>query len=136
MIKALIFDFYGVLVDGYTYQPHAEVFELIRSLKDRYKIALLSNVSNREALDAHFPGGELDQLFDIVVASGDIGVAKPQPRVFWYTMNALDSLPEETLFVDDMPGYVDAAEAIGLQTVLFETPARSLDLITQKLQKD
>jgi HAD superfamily hydrolase (TIGR01509 family) len=46
-------------------------------------------------------------------------VAKPDPAIFELTLKKLGVSAEEAVFVDDYPGHVAAAEAVGLHAILF-----------------
>jgi len=61
----------------------------------------------------------VDQLFDFVVDSSSAGVRKPDPRIFEIALRQLDDIPpESTIFLDDYQANVDAARALGMQSVL------------------
>ena len=60
------------------------------------------------------------QLIDDYVVSGDIGVVKPNPKIFHtlfdrYGLNATDCI-----FIDDNPANIARAEQIGLRAILFQ----------------
>ncbi|MAU33784.1 hypothetical protein CL689_05585 [Candidatus Saccharibacteria bacterium] len=135
MVKAVLFDCFGVVLDVVTNERMEATIDFIRELKGEYKLGMISNVSSGEVLRSLFRKGELDQLFDVVVASGDVGVAKPQAQIYWKALNALDVLPEEALFIDDIARFTDAASDLGLQTLLFESEAVSLPAIRQQLKE-
>jgi len=104
------------------------VLDLIRRLHSRYRLAVLSN--SPPGL-AHWLAdwGILD-LFDVVFCSGDEGVVKPDPAAFERTLKRLGVAPEEAVFIDDSPGHVEAAQALGLHGIHFTTAealARQLD---------
>jgi epoxide hydrolase-like predicted phosphatase len=56
----------------------------------------------------------LDELFDDVVDSSEVGMRKPNPAIFHLACERIDVAPERALFVDDHPGNVAGAEAAGL----------------------
>ncbi|HEY5988512.1 MAG TPA: HAD-IA family hydrolase [Streptosporangiaceae bacterium] len=60
-------------------------------------------------------------LVDAVVLSCDADVAKPDRRIFELALGRLDAQPGQALFIDDTPGHVAAAEALGMAG---STPAR------------
>lgn len=63
----------------------------------------------------------LDELFDVVVDSSEIGVRKPDPAIFHHTLKALGGIaPARAAFLDDFAGNVVAAESVGLIGVLVE----------------
>ena len=68
--------------------------------------------------------------FHVRVFSCDLRIAKPALEIFRRTVDALGAPPQETLFLDDRPENVRAAESIGLDAVQFTTLAdvtRQLD---------
>ena len=73
--------------------------------------------------------------FDGIVISGELGVAKPDPRIFAHLLETYRLRADATVFVDDLPVNVAAAAAAGMQTILFADPAalreqlRQLDLL-------
>jgi putative hydrolase of the HAD superfamily len=95
------------------------VLDLIRQLHGRYKLAVLSN--SPPGLAQWLADWEILDLFDVVVCSGDEGVVKPDPVIFELTLERLDVVPEEAVFIDDYPGHVEAARALGLHGILFTT---------------
>ncbi len=58
------------------------------------------------------------ELFDLVVDSCEEGVRKPDPRIFRITLERLGGVaPERAVFLDDAPGNVAAAQALGLHGI-------------------
>lgn len=99
-------------------QKNSELLEYIKALRKQYKTALLSNIG-RGSLEKRFTNKELDQLFDVVVASGEVGVAKPEARIYELTAERLDVRTDECIFIDDRVEYVEGAQAVGMRAVLF-----------------
>jgi len=98
-----------------------DVVALIRRLHGRYRLAVLSN--SPPGLARWLQEWGILDLFDFVFCSGDEGVAKPDPVAFELTLARLGVSPQEAVFIDDSPGHVDAARALGLHAVLFTTAA-------------
>lgn len=60
----------------------------------------------------------VEELFEVVVDSSEVGMRKPDPRIFALTLDLLGGLePERAVFLDDYEGNVAAARALGLQAV-------------------
>ena len=56
----------------------------------------------------------LDELFDVVIDSSEVGMRKPDPRIFHLALEQLGGVePGRAVFLDDYPGNVVAAEARG-----------------------
>jgi 2-haloacid dehalogenase len=62
--------------------------------------------------------------FEDIVVSGEVALAKPDPRIFELTVRRTGLDPATTLFTDDSPRNVDAARACGLRAELFTEPQR------------
>ncbi len=95
------------------------VLDLIRRLHGHYKLAVLSN--SPPDLARWLADWEILDLFDVVVCSGDEGVVKPDPAAFELVLERLGVVPQEAIFIDDYPGHVEAARALGLHGILFTT---------------
>jgi epoxide hydrolase-like predicted phosphatase len=67
----------------------------------------------------------VDELFDLVVDSSEVGVRKPDPAIYRLALDGLGGVPpERTLFLDDYPSNIDAAEALGIRGILVENDLR------------
>ena len=66
-----------------------------------------------------------DELFDVVVISGEVGLRKPQPEIYLLAAEKLMAEPEECIFVDDFKVNADGASAVGMlgiqHTIAHET---------------
>lgn len=78
------------------------------------RTGLISN-SMGQAMYADAP---LDELFDGVVISGEVGLHKPQPEIFLLGAERAGAAPEECVFVDDLRENCAGAEAVGITAVL------------------
>lgn len=107
-----------------------QLLAFIPTLKDRYKTGLLSNISGRDRLDVRFLPGQLNDLFDVVIPSGDVGYIKPQPEIYLLMAHQLGVEPSECVFIDDIPEFCKGAEAVGMQSIRF----LSTDQAIQDLQ--
>jgi glucose-1-phosphatase len=102
--------------------------DYIRSLRPAYKIALLSNIG-RGVMNRLFTQAELEELFDVVVLSSDVGMIKPDPDIFKFTADKLGVLPEECLMVDDVDDNIEGANSTDMQGVVFTTTGEFLSEI-------
>lgn len=92
---------------------------ILTSLKPHYKIGLLSNSTGRDQLEARFAPGRLDEIFDAIVSSGEIGFIKPQAEAYEYVSMKLGVLPEDCIMLDDIETFCDGARTAGMRAVHF-----------------
>ncbi|MGD1996885.1 MAG: HAD family phosphatase [Anaerolineae bacterium] len=112
---------------------NADVVDLIRRLRGRYKLGVLSN--SPPGLPQWLDEWDILDLFDVVVCSGDEGVVKPDPAIFEMALARLGVEPEEAVFIDDTPGHVEAARGLGLRGIHFtsaEALEKELDELTEE----
>ncbi|MGW5263848.1 HAD-IA family hydrolase [Microbispora sp. NPDC004025] len=98
-----------------------EVLALLTRARARVPVVLVSNATSE--LAAHLRELELHDAFDHVVSSYDVGVAKPDPRIFEIAAGRAGVPAPRCLFVDDRTENVDAARALGMTGVVYRTPA-------------
>jgi epoxide hydrolase-like predicted phosphatase len=60
----------------------------------------------------------IDDLFDAVVISGEVGLNKPGPAIFRLGAERVGVAPEECVFVDDLRENCEGAEAVGMTAIL------------------
>lgn len=95
------------------------LFDYVRFLKDKgYKIGLLSNIANNWITDTFLTPKE-QKLFDAMVLSFEVGMVKPDPRIFHLMCEKLDVETSEAIMVDDIDRYCYAAEAEGMKSVVY-----------------
>lgn len=94
--------------------------ELIRSLKSRYKLFLLSN-TNLVHYNFLLPEcREIFSLFDECYFSFQMGLRKPTAEIFQKVIQENQLVPEETLFIEDSPQHIVTANQLGLNTLFAE----------------
>jgi putative hydrolase of the HAD superfamily len=59
------------------------------------------------------------ERFDVLVWSYQLHMAKPDPKIYLYTLQQLGTQPGETLFIDDKQVNVDAAIDLGIKAIQF-----------------
>jgi putative hydrolase of the HAD superfamily len=106
------------------------MLELVRSLRRAgLRTALLSNSWGNDDYPRHlFP-----ELFDVVVISSEVGMRKPEERIFRHTAALLGLEPRECVFIDDVRANIAAAEAIGLVGLHHQEPAPTIAWLTDLL---
>jgi epoxide hydrolase-like predicted phosphatase len=104
---------------------NSELASYFASLRPRYRTGIISNsfVGAREREQAAYG---FEDMTDVIIYSHEAGMSKPDPRIFALASDRLGVRPEEMVFLDDVPDYVDAARQAGLQAVLFTTTQQAI----------
>lgn len=95
------------------FYPVTETLELVRNLKGKYKLALLSNTNEWDHEHAIKNVG-IYPLFDAVSLSYELGVKKPDERIYLDCMDKLGLEPEECVYIDDIREYAEKASDLGM----------------------
>jgi HAD superfamily hydrolase (TIGR01509 family) len=93
--------------------------ELLGELRGRYHLAVMSNTSRRNFGRYLVERRGLDDIFEVVVSSAEIGAAKPEAAIYRVTLERLNIQPGQALFIDDLARNTRAAEALGIPSVVF-----------------
>ena len=104
-------------------RPDYAMVNAVRAAKEAgIRTGLVSNSWGRGRYDrSQFPA-----LFDGVVISGEVGLRKPEPRIYELGAERLGLAPADCVFVDDLPGNLKPAAALGMATVLHRDPPTTL----------
>jgi epoxide hydrolase-like predicted phosphatase len=105
-------------------QVDYELVDFIRSLKPKYKIGIISNA---------WPGVEnqleiwgIRDAFDVIIGSGDIGIMKPDSKIYQLALERLGVNPEESVFVDDFIENINGARGFGMNGVYFQNTTQAI----------
>lgn len=107
------------------------LIDFIRSLRKTYKTGLISNAW--DGLRAWIDESNFADAFDYMVISAEIGVAKPDARIYQFALDKLGVRADEAIFVDDVEKNISACEALGMRGVLFRGTGQALAEIEQHL---
>ncbi len=106
---------------------HTTIVERIRVLRDDgYRLGLITN-NVREGSGMWRAMVPVDELFEVVIDSSEVGMRKPNPAIFHHTLRLLDvDDPTTAVFLDDSPGNVAGAQRAGLHAIHVETPDQAI----------
>ncbi|MBS4012402.1 MAG: HAD family phosphatase [Bacteroidetes bacterium] len=99
-----------------------ERYDLLRKLKYKYRIFLLSNTniihyqSYMDYLDRSYGMKQFEDIFEKAFLSFNIGKRKPNKEAFFHVIDEADIKPEETFFIDDTPEHVEGARLTGINS--------------------
>lgn len=126
---------YQRVMDPAGWIPYPDTEPTLRALKERgVAIGIVSN--HAYDLRPYFARAELDRFIDAYAISYEVGVPKPDPRIFREACSRLGARPSETLMVGDDPVSDAGAGAAGLQVYILPAhagpgSARGLDEVVR-----
>lgn len=103
---------------------------LVMIRRQGIKTALLSNSWGMSG----YPKDRFQDLFDVVVISGEVGLRKPDPAIFELTVERLGVAAARCVFVDDHPGHLEPAKDAGMTTVLHVSARETLRQLADLLR--
>lgn len=131
ILKAEIDDnsFFAIYNDVFTLNP--PVLQALTRLRSRYRLVLLSNtdVQRFGFIRRKFP--EI-LIFDAYVLSFEVGAIKPDPIIYREALNEAGAKAQECLFIDDIPANVEAAEKLGMMSILYGPETELEDELRRK----
>jgi putative hydrolase of the HAD superfamily len=92
------------------FQPVEAMHNMLRAARAAgLKTCLVSNSWGND-----YPREHWDGLFDGIVISGEIGMRKPEARIFRHALGVVGLEAEQCVFIDDIDANVVAARALGI----------------------
>lgn len=132
-IKAIIFDLGGVVIlkDKKTSKGYQAInrplTKFIRKISNQCRIYSLTNIDNNYNNLNKKRG--LYRLFKKVYASNEMGIEKPDKKVFLTVLKDIALKPEQVLMVDDGPKHISVAKKLGMNTIIFKNNAQFFEEI-------
>lgn len=95
-----------------------DLLDYCRTLKPQYKLGIISDAESdaRKRVKSWVN----EELFDVIVFSSEVGVCKPDSRIFQYAFDQLGIKPTEAVFLDDRKENIIGAQALGMHAILYE----------------
>lgn len=109
------------------------LYKFIQDLRTRYHTALLSNAwsGTRKALVEYY---DCLDVFDQVVISAEVGLAKPDPAIYLEMLRRLNVKPHQAVFVDDLLENIEAANRLGIHGIRFVHTEQAIADVEKRLE--
>lgn len=119
MIKSVVFDFNGVILDSNTHRINDDMLDLVRDLYESdFNLCLFSNTATYaiNVLDAKY---DFLKYFKNVVLVEDTGLSKPSDEAFKNLLKVIEVPAEEIVCIDDGRDNLRQAKKYGMHPILF-----------------
>jgi len=117
--------------------PHLD--EVLKELKNRgYKLGVITNTvtSREEHVRMALKRVGIEEYFDVIVTSVDVGFNKPEKKIFFAALKALKVKPEEAVMVGNrVSADIVGGNRVGMKTILFKWNKRYQNEITMPEEK-
>jgi epoxide hydrolase-like predicted phosphatase len=110
--------FAGDIVDG-------QILHFLRSLRGKYITGLISNAWSD--LREYLVREKMDDAFDHIIISAEVGVAKPEAKIFQIALEQAGVSPNEAVLVDDFHVNIEGCEKVGMKGIHFKDAQAALE---------
>lgn len=93
-----------------------DVLDLVRRLRERYRTGMISNTA--AGLEPRLREAGIADLFDVRIGSGDLGIAKPDARIYHLAAERIGVEPSACVHIDDLEHNVEGARQAGFYGIL------------------
>lgn len=97
------------------------IHSILKKLSRRYPLYLISNTNELHFNHVRKSYPHLFTHFRKTFPSHVVGRRKPDRRIYWRVLKTMKLRPEETVFVDDVPKFVQAARKVGMKAIQFRS---------------
>jgi putative hydrolase of the HAD superfamily len=101
------------------FEENTPVAQLVEQLHGKYPLYLLSNTSDIH-MDYVLKNYPVFGRFTDAIYSYKVCCSKPERAIFELTVSRFGLVPQETVFIDDLPANVEAARKLGFQTIQYD----------------
>ncbi len=108
------------------------LLDFIISNKDKYVFGVISN-NFKEAESILLQKFKVPEFYTIFVSSDDVGVLKPDKKIYEYALSKVDFAPDECLFIDDSKENIRGATECGMKVVQFTDNQEFREKLTEIL---
>lgn len=100
-------------------RPYPEMIELVHNLKMRYglKVAAISN-EGRELTVYRIQKFELNKIIEFFISSCFVHIRKPDEDIYKLALDVAQAQPEQVVYIEDRPMFVDVASTLGIHGIL------------------
>jgi putative hydrolase of the HAD superfamily len=102
-----------------TWAPSEEMLNLVKSLKANYTLAILSNSDLLNS--SKYTERGWYSYFDHLILSHELGIVKPDKRIYEITLSKLGLPGDQCIFIDDQERVLSPARELGMETILFKS---------------
>jgi len=112
--------------------PNLDMFSLARQLSAQHSVGIITD-NNKDRMDHLRKHQALDELFDPIVVSADVGSSKHGPGIFGIALRRAGVDPGESVFIDNSEPNLVVARALGMHAVFHDDETNDMDALRKRL---
>ena len=101
------------------FSPNKDAEKIVKSLKGKYKLILLSN-TNILQYEYAKRNYKIVEMFDEHILSYEVGMRKPNPMIYLIALRKSKTLPFNCAYFDDIPQFIKVAGIIGIKAFQYK----------------
>jgi epoxide hydrolase-like predicted phosphatase len=99
---------------------------MIGAVRDLHVAGIKTGLVSNSWSTGHYDRELLDQLFDAVLISGELGMHKPEPEIYRLASERVGVEPGGCVFIDDLRENCEGAEAVGMASIRHVDAAQTI----------
>jgi putative hydrolase of the HAD superfamily len=112
----------------------SQLIDYIQALRPQYRTIALTNAMS-DARPSLVNKWKIGDAFDEIFISAEMGLMKPDPRIYLAVLEQLEIYPAESVFIDDFPKNIQSAQKLGMRTVWFRNREQTISEIDSILKR-
>ena len=113
-------------------QPYPDMLRLIKAVRQRYQLKVGSvNNEGRELMTHRLETFDLGSIFDFFIASCYVHFRKPDADIFRVALDVSQTHPDQVLYIEDRPLFVQVAQKLGINAVVHDDYASTRAMLAQ-----
>lgn len=123
-----------ILQDAFDSTPSNEaVLQLASRMGNKYKIGIITD-NKKDRIVAVRKKSGLDNIFDSIIVSADVGCGKDDERIFYQAAESVEVRPEECVFIDNQRKNLVVPVRIGYKTIFYDHERNDVSALIKELQ--
>jgi len=125
----------SLLKGAFLSSPRNEVmFELAKALKKHYKLGIITD-NPKERFDTLIEAWKLNELFDTVVVSANVGSTKKEPAIFEKALVDLNMKADEAVFIDNNKVNLVVSGEMGMHVIYYDDAKNDIEGLKKELER-
>jgi putative hydrolase of the HAD superfamily len=120
-----------IIQDAYAGELNQDLVHYVRQIKKHVRVTALTN--NWSFVHDHIKHHGIEDLFEVIISSAEMGVKKPNPHIYRIMLAQLKVTASEVVFIDDTLENIEVAQSLGIPCIHFKSTDQMISELDQLL---